>query len=85
MRRFRLGLERVHGWLGYCGTRLMAIVRVMRVAVQIAGGCGAWRVGAGQTAPQLQRDIFIDRARMRLLLLHAQLRQQVENDAGLHF
>jgi hypothetical protein len=46
----------------------------------------AVREGSGicETIAQSYRHIFIDRAGVRLLFLHAQLRQQIENDARFH-
>jgi hypothetical protein len=41
--------------------------------------------GGVQFMPQGDRDILIHRTRMSLLLLHTQLRQEVEDDAGLYF
>jgi hypothetical protein len=40
---------------------------------------------AQQAPPEFQCDVFVDRAGVRLLLLHAQVRQHVENDARFYF
>jgi hypothetical protein len=38
-----------------------------------------------QAPPEFQCDVFVDRAGVRLLLLHAKVRQHVENDARFYF
>jgi hypothetical protein len=55
--------------------------RLMDVAVRPFGD----GVRAGQSVSQRQRDIFVNRTGMRFFLLHAQFRQQVENDARFYF
>ncbi len=42
-----------------------------------------WRLGPRQPLSQDKRDIFVDRAGMGLLFLHAQFGQHVDNDARL--
>jgi hypothetical protein len=42
-------------------------------------------IRADQTSPKFQRHVLIHRAGMRLLLLHTQFRQQVDDNAGLDF
>jgi hypothetical protein len=47
---------------------------------------GGFRKVAGRhAAPDLQRHIVVERARMCLLLGDAQFRQHVQDDARLHF
>jgi hypothetical protein len=60
---------------------LAAPIRVV-VHLMAVRGCRRY-VGAGKTLFHDQRHIFVDRAGMRLFLLHAQFGQHVENDAGL--
>jgi hypothetical protein len=38
-----------------------------------------------QAIAQCERHLFIDRTGVRLLFLHAQVGQQIENDARFHF
>jgi hypothetical protein len=38
-----------------------------------------------EAVTQGERHVFVDRAGMRFLLLHAQLREHVENNARFHF
>ncbi len=45
----------------------------------------SWDARCKQAISQRYRDLFVDRAGMRLLFLHAQVRQQVENDARFYF
>ena len=56
--------------------------RVLRLAV-VANGRTI--TAFGKTPPQLETDLFIERAGMRLLLVHAQLGEQLEYDAGFNF
>jgi hypothetical protein len=57
---------------------LMFLLAVMCRAV--ASG-----IGPEQAVAQHQRDIFVNGARVRLLLLHAQFGQQIENGVRFHF
>jgi len=43
------------------------------------------RTLGNQTLPEFECDVLVDRAGVRLFLLHAQVRQHVENDARFHF
>ncbi len=40
---------------------------------------------AGETLPQYDCNVFIDRAGVRLFLMHAQFGQQVDDDPRLNF
>jgi hypothetical protein len=59
---------------------------IFRVVVFVTAGRTVVRY-AGRHKPIAQRqcNVLVDRTRMRLLLLHAELGQQVEYDAGFHF
>ena len=48
-----------------------------------AGGRGGYT--PAQTPPKFERHIFVERAGMRFFLVHAQLGQQLEYDAGFDF
>jgi hemin uptake protein HemP len=56
----------------------------MDVSIRAPGILSARRAVASQTVFESDGDIFIDRAGVRLLFLHAQFGQQVENDSRLH-
>jgi hypothetical protein len=62
----------------------MAVRRVVAVTVEAFRKRCARSIGTGQVTAQRERDVFIDRAGMRFLLLHAQFGQQIDNDARFH-
>jgi hypothetical protein len=61
------------------------IVVVVTVAIRRFAAC-AQRTGVGsvEAAFQFNGNLFVDRAGMRLLLVHAQFGQHVDDNAGLH-
>ncbi len=84
---------------GYRGRRRMGIAFGMSrrgfvmsgafllMGVAVGGACQSLRGHSrtGETPLQFNSDIFIDRAGMRLFLVHAHFGQQIEYDARLHF
>jgi hypothetical protein len=88
-------------WLfvfGYCGdafsgTHVMfvafvlgcvdvVVFMVVRMPVRIFRSHSA---SPDQAVPQFNCNVFVNGAGMRLLFLHTKFRQQIENDARLHF
>jgi hypothetical protein len=62
----------------------MAVV-VFVVARMAVGVFRTYSVTPDQAVPQFNCNVFVNRAGMRLLFLHTQFRQQIENDARFHF
>lgn len=57
----------------------------MRMTVAGAGQPSRRRSRTGETPLQFNGNVFIDRAGVRLFLVHAHFGQQVEYDARFHF
>jgi hypothetical protein len=57
----------------------------MRMAVGGAGQSLRGRSRTGETPLKFNSDIFIDRAGVRLFLVHAHFGQQIEYDARFYF
>jgi hypothetical protein len=64
--------------------RLVFMVIIVMMTVGIASPARG-SIRASETAFELERHILVDRTGVRLLLLHAQFRQHVDNDAWLYF
>jgi hypothetical protein len=63
---------------------LRVIVIIVTVAIgRFAAGAQGTGVGSMKAALEFNGNLFIDRAGMRLFLMHAQLWQHVDDDAGL--
>jgi hypothetical protein len=79
--------------LGYGATfcrRLFAhawgfLVMILQMTIRGFRNLSLRAARASQTLSQNERDILVDRARMRLLFLDTQFGQQVNDDAGLDF
>jgi hypothetical protein len=62
---------------------LLVVVVVMTVAVRgLAARQQRTRIGAIEAALEFDSNLFVDRAGMRLLLLHTQFGKHVDDDAG---
>jgi hypothetical protein len=59
-------------------------IAIIGVPVRTVFGCANPTFG-NKSPPEFECDVFVDRAGVRLFLLHAQVRQHVENDARFHF
>jgi hypothetical protein len=75
----------------FWGTHVMFVVSVLGcvavVVIMVARmPVGVFRTDSAtsdQAVPQFDRNVFVNGAGMRLLFLHPQFRQQIENDARL--
>jgi hypothetical protein len=66
---------------------LVVVVAVVVIVVTLVT-IGVFRVRSAcpyQAIPQFDRNVFVNGAGVRLLLLHSQFRQKIENDARFHF
>jgi hypothetical protein len=79
-------------WFGGCFLLVLVIVRllihvivvVMAVAIGRFAACPQGTgVGSMKAALEFNGNLFVDRAGMRLFLMHAQFGQHVDDDAGL--
>jgi hypothetical protein len=60
------------------GVRRFGLLRLLGFTLPVRRA-----VSIGQAAPQLERDIVIERTRMRFLVRHAEFGQQIQDDVGL--
>jgi len=80
-----------HGCRGASGTARLFVALFLLQVLFVKGVVRGFRTAAFghtfrlQPVAQRDRDIFVHRAGMGLLLLDSQLRQEIENDTGLNF
>lgn len=72
---------------GVCSRGFVMSGTILLMGMAVRGACQSlqWRSRTGETPLQFNSDIFIDRAGVRLFLVHAHFGQQIEYDARLHF
>jgi hypothetical protein len=90
-RRRRFFFFRYRGG-AFWGTHVMLVVSrlgcVVVVFAVVRMAVGVFRMHSAtsdQAVPQFNCNVFVNGAGMRFLFLHTQFRQQIENDARLHF
>jgi hypothetical protein len=64
---------------------VMFIVFVNMAIRCLSAGTQRARVRSADAPLEFNGNLFVDRARVRLFLLHAQFGQHVDDDAGLYF